>query len=867
MQQQKFLEVFENLPTKRKQVLLGTLKGDAREKLMADLGLSEAALTQHRRQLYKDFQIENLQNEADDPRSGERKLPQLIALCAKYKPELVSPHPVLTAPPRLPTDATWVERPELTATLLPQLQQCRIVALTGMTGIGKTALAERLVRLLPDSKPLKTLNLDIGGIAPEFASSGAALLRVLGEEPTLEDQKDARNLLNHLLQLLRTQPYRVQIDSMERLLKGNDQEGWSDFCDPLWLDLLQELLAGDCQSQIILTTQDVPGELEAIGSRYPHLWHCQSIRGLNEEEQLQLFQKRGVIAISNATVAADNCNVTADNPNAEGQHGNVTTDSAITAGQHQIAGADSAIAGEHNRIAEAHNHAEAVSLLKRIGKLYAGHPLVLRVIAEDLKACGNDVKRYWQQGKFAELEANCPAQLSRRKLQLGVKQRVKDSIARLTETARQLLCRSAVFRRPVPEAFWLAMLPDSPHAQAALELLKSRALTEEDWEPGAWLGADAAIPLRHHNLIRAVAYELLKADPTQWETAERKAAELWLNSYKPVPTAENLEKVRGYLEAFEHYCEVKDWQLSEAIYTTTFESNELSLPGQMFAWGNYQDILWISFRLIEQASSQVKLYCLINLGNSYSCLGNARQASEYYQQARTLAAKVNDQMRESMALNGLGIAYRHLCNYQQAIDCHQRVLDITRINSDWIRHCNALSGLGATYSKLRKCPQAVRCYCQIIKISRSASKTGNSQLYREESSAIHGLGLLYHRAGKYEKAIKSFERSLSISRKLGDCNEQGNVLGSLGRTFVKLEKYSEALENFLSALEQFQSIGDRATEAFTYCELAKLHQKLGSTETALDYCDQVLALATELGIPLAEECEQLLGEINNQRER
>jgi hypothetical protein len=374
-------------------------------------------------------------------------------------------------------ESTWVERSNLAQRLVPLLQRCRVVALTGMTGIGKTALAERLIAEIEDDKWYCRLNLDEGGIAAEFFSSGAALLRSLGEEPTLADQQDPQNLLTHLLQLLQTQPYRVQIDSMERLLEGDDRQGWSEFSDPLWLNLLQQLLGGnECQSQLILTTQELPGELESIGSRYPQRWSCEPIRGLSEAEQLELFAKRGVAE-----------------PNTD--------------------------------------------YLQRISKLYGGHPLVMRVIAEDIKACGGNVQRYWQQGKFAELEANRPAQLSRRKLQLEVKQRVKDALARLPADALQLLCRSAVYRRPVPASFWLAMLPEQSHLEAAIELLKARGLAEEEWEEGAWLGADGEIPLRQHNLIRSVAYERLKADEAVWQAAERTAAEQWLKHYEAVPEA------------------------------------------------------------------------------------------------------------------------------------------------------------------------------------------------------------------------------------------------------------------------------------------------------------------------------------------
>ncbi|MCL1475161.1 hypothetical protein [Argonema antarcticum] len=83
-------ETFESLPQQRKIVLLGLLKGHNREKIMIDANIpSEAAFSQHKRQLYKDFKIDTVQHDLDDPRSGERKLGKLIALFANYMPELI----------------------------------------------------------------------------------------------------------------------------------------------------------------------------------------------------------------------------------------------------------------------------------------------------------------------------------------------------------------------------------------------------------------------------------------------------------------------------------------------------------------------------------------------------------------------------------------------------------------------------------------------------------------------------------------------------------------------------------------------------------------------------------------------------------
>jgi DNA-binding Xre family transcriptional regulator len=177
---------------------------------------------------------------------------------------------------------------------------CRILAITGITGIGKTALAERVVANLMETSQAPTLpyirfSLDDRSLSPDFSISGAALLRTLGEEPTLADQQDAANLLGHILKHLSNNPCRLQIDSLERLLKGNEQEGWSEFLDPLWLDLLHQFVAGnDCPSQLLLTSQDITGDLDAVASRYSEFYQCTTLRGLKSDEQRDLFQKMGL---------------------------------------------------------------------------------------------------------------------------------------------------------------------------------------------------------------------------------------------------------------------------------------------------------------------------------------------------------------------------------------------------------------------------------------------------------------------------------------------------------------------------------------------------------------------------------------------
>jgi tetratricopeptide (TPR) repeat protein len=707
--------------------------------------------------------------------------------------------------------ATFTGRDTETATLTERLQGgCRIVAISGITGIGKTALAERVVANLNDtSLPYYRFSLDDLSLTPDFASSGAALLRELGEEPTLGDQKDPNHLLNHILSHLCQTPCRVQIDSLERLLRGNEQEGWSEFCDPLWLDLLQKFLSSNhCPSQLLLTSQEIPGDLDAAASRHPKFWYCEPLQGLKPNEQQTLFQNLGFSFIN-----------------------------------------------------------EDWERLQRIGAFYEGHPLVLQVIAEEMRQppFRGNIALYWQhyEAEFTETANTNAHRLERSRLfRRRVRQRVEQSLETLPEAARQMLCACSVFRRPVPEEFWYAMLSVGD-AQTAFDTLQERHLIEYTLPtPPPYHSPTPSPPflIRQHNLIRSVASSLLKVNPVAWEAAERRAAHLWLTAYEPAPNAPNLETVRGYLEAFDHYCGVGDWEQARELYTHQLASTSQALHWQLLIWANYKELIEVSRKLVDRISSQTKRLCLNQIGNSYRYLGQVEKAIEYYQQALEFTRDTGDRQGEGAALGNLGIAYDNLGQYERAIDFHQQRLTIAREIGNLRGEGNALGNLGNAYRYLGQYEQAIRCHQQHLMIAR---EIGDRQ---GEGNALGNLGTVYHSLRQYEQAITCHQQYLTIAREIGDRRGEGAALVNLGATKLKMRNHSESLNNNQAALQIFQDIGVRDGEAEALKNLAEVHQALGNVEEVCQYAQQALLLATELGIPLKAECEALLAELEQDSE-
>ncbi len=164
-------------------------------------------------------------------------------------------------------DDGWVGRKDLISQLAPKVQgSCRLLILLGIAGIGKTALAERLaVELQDDGRKFHQENLENQQQASDFASVAIRWLEKVGERITPDDRKDTQRLLNRLVERLRENRYLVVIDSLELILKGNEETGWNGFQDEWWAKFFDGFLAvGSCQSRLIVTSQDFQSKFRPV---------------------------------------------------------------------------------------------------------------------------------------------------------------------------------------------------------------------------------------------------------------------------------------------------------------------------------------------------------------------------------------------------------------------------------------------------------------------------------------------------------------------------------------------------------------------------------------------------------------------------
>lgn len=400
------------------------------------------------------------------------------------------PRPDIDRPNFLSYDRSWVGREPLVAELCDVLQSRRLLTILGLTGIGKTALAECLIDtgtfdLAPGG--FRRANFESGGATDNFCDIAAQWLESWGIASPPEERRPEL-LRDRLLNYLAERPAILLFDSLETLLQTAEDGGGGTFRERAWANFFSGFLSAErMPSRIIVTSQDLPTEITR--ERYRHRWHRCILTGLNRAEQIALFDKMGF-------------------------------DTEADAGERDI--------------------------LLRLGLAYRGHPLILRVIAGEIwESFQGNVAAYWHEIRekieaveraIAEAEADATKvrgdadewklHVLTRRVRLEVnRQRLRSVFERLQSQAPDaylLLCAASVYRIPVEVKGWTMQLEnftrrlegkpcDEERQELALEELHHRFLVEEG------IGDNNRKTLGQHPLVRSTSLEHYQRSLVRWK--------------------------------------------------------------------------------------------------------------------------------------------------------------------------------------------------------------------------------------------------------------------------------------------------------------------------------------------------------------
>ncbi len=121
---------------------------------------------------------------------------------------------------------------------------------------------------------------------------------------------------------------------------------------------------------------------------------------------------------------------------------------------------------------------------------------------------------------------------------------------------------------------------------------------------------------------------------------------------------------------------------------------------------------------------------------------------------------------------------------------------------------------------------------------------GNKSLLLSLHSQV---GELYFQLSAYENAFSHFEKSLTLSREIGDSKGEGESLNNISQIHMVKGDYETALKYLQQSLKISLEIGDRKGEGVSLNILGGIAIAKGDYETALRYLQQDLNIMQDTG--------------------
>ena len=133
-----------------------------------------------------------------------------------------------------------------------------------------------------------------------------------------------------------------------------------------------------------------------------------------------------------------------------------------------------------------------------------------------------------------------------------------------------------------------------------------------------------------------------------------------------------------------------------------------------------------------------------------------------------------------------------------------------------------------------------------------ASAQITTEYRKNEGLVLLQEGQLLSHQGKYNEALKKYEKALAIMKEIQDIGWQGAIIDNIGLAYSNLGQYAKALNYYQKALAIAQKIDNKGLKRNILLHFGLVYSNLGQDAKALNYFQKALALDRKINDQLAK---------------
>nr|NQU92873.1 tetratricopeptide repeat protein [Bacteroidota bacterium] len=252
------------------------------------------------------------------------------------------------------------------------------------------------------------------------------------------------------------------------------------------------------------------------------------------------------------------------------------------------------------------------------------------------------------------------------------------------------------------------------------------------------------------------------------------------------------------------------------------------------------DSLELVLEKTEPGKEKLKLY----LGLAAAYLNNdPNKALEYAMQAYELSKDIDSEEEILHSTIKLAEAYNNLSEFALANNFALMAQDYALEAGDPIKIGQVKILLANLHLTLYDLETSMGLFYESLKLFEEIeSKQGIS-------TALNGIGIIYHEQNNFDKALECFLKCYDINKEIGNHAVMSATLNNIASAYSRDKQFEKSIRYYMEAIEMNKKFDNKYLEATGYYNLGESYMDLGNHEEAIKYFYKAIQISSELEDP------------------